>query len=548
MDKKKILFCTEASFLPTGYGVYSREVLSRLYENPNFEVAELSCYTDSSNLEFKNIPWLAYANKPLPDSPEMKEYRSNPSNEYGEFTFNTVCLQFQPDFVVDIRDPWVFEYQVRSPFRRFFHHVLMPTVDAAPQHPDWLDLFSQADGVFTYSEFGMEVLNNQSDKIKISAVASPCVSPDFHILEDQDKNRRELGIPEDLHVVGTVMRNQRRKLYPELFQAFKKLLQETERNNLYLYCHTNFPDVGWSMPELLMEFGLSTKVLFTYKCTTCNNISATFFKDAKSQCENCGNFTNNLAGLGNPLNNKELNKVYNSMDIYIQYANSEGFGMPQLEAAKSGTVVLSVDYSAMSSVIKNINAIPITVNNFYKECETGCYRANPNEKSLLDSLKVLIEKSRLELAEMGERFSFNVQLSYDWDKTCEKWADYFTKTPTLERGSSWLSPIEILEPMPLNARLESPRDRVDFLIAGVLRRPDLIGGYLWRRLLRDLTYGNRLENAGGEFYFNEHHIKDQVRSIEFDYEKAYKEMLDLREYYNIWETHRSKFITNNNSR
>lgn len=61
-----------------------------------------------------------------------------------------------------------------------------------------------------------------------------------------------------------------------------------------------------------------------------------------------------MVGIANPISDEELANVYKCFDIYVQYANSEGFGMPQLEAANSALPVISVDYSAMSSVVKNI--------------------------------------------------------------------------------------------------------------------------------------------------------------------------------------------------
>ena len=34
-----------------------------------------------------------------------------------------------------------------------------------------------------------------------------------------------MGLDPDCKIIGTVMRNQRRKLYPDLFEAFKKFLR-----------------------------------------------------------------------------------------------------------------------------------------------------------------------------------------------------------------------------------------------------------------------------------------------------------------------------------
>lgn len=538
MNKTRVLMCTEASFLPTGYAVYSKELLSRLHANPLLEVAELSCYTDINNPLYRAIPWQAYANKPPENSQDMIAYNSSVPNKYGEFTFNTVCMHFRPHFVIDIRDPWMFEYQIRSPFRKFFKHILMPTVDAAPQNPEWLDWFSEADGVFTYSEFGLETLQEQSNTINLLGVASPCASSDFQILPNKADNRLVHNIPNDIYVVGTVMRNQPRKLYPDLFKSFRNVLDQTDREDVYLYCHTNYPDVGWEIPDLLMEFNLSNKVIFTYKCKNCSNVSTSFFRDSICQCSNCGHFQNSLAGLGNSLNDAELNKIYNLFDIYVQYANSEGFGMPQLEAAQAGNIVVSVDYSAMSSVIKNIGAYAVPILHYSRESDTGCYRAIPDNDVFQEILIKLISKSRDQLNREGKNISDLTKVVYNWDRTAQAWENYFVNTENLPDHLTWESPITIQGPARFNPTLVHPKDQANFLIAEVLRRPDLVGRYLWRRFMKDLTYGRRLDNSDGNFYFNEHHIKDQIRATNFSYEDAYNEMVRLRMYYNTWEENR----------
>lgn len=414
----------------------------------------------------------------------------------------------------------------------------MPTVDAAPQNPEWVDWFAEADGVFTYSEFGAETLADQSNTINLLGVASPCASSDFQRLKNREDNRSEHSIPNDIYVVGTVMRNQPRKLYPDLFESFRRVLDDTGREDVFLYCHTNYPDVGWEIPDLLMQFNLSNKVLFTYKCKNCSNVSSCFFRDSICQCSNCGHFKNSLAGLGNPLTDVELNKIYNLFDIYVQYSNSEGFGMPQLEAAQAGNVVVSVDYSAMSSVIKNIGAYAVPVLHYSRESDTGCYRAIPNNEAFRKILTELINKSRNELHNEGKNISDLTKIMYNWDRTAKTWENYLISEETIPNHLTWESPISIQSPAAFNATLVHPKDQANFLISEVLRKPDLLGKYLWRRFMKDLTYGRRLDNSDGNFYFNEHHIKDQIRATPFSYEDAYGEMVKLREYYNIWEKNR----------
>lgn len=163
MRKRKILFVTEASFHPTGYSVYTKEVLARLSRNPEFEVAELAAFTGPEVEELKNVKWKVYPNIPPADNVEaMNAYNSNMSNKFGEFSFNQVLLDFQPDFVMDIRDWWMLEFEERSPFRNFFNWAIMPTVDAEPQNTQWIDTYSSADAVFAYSEFGRDTMISQS--------------------------------------------------------------------------------------------------------------------------------------------------------------------------------------------------------------------------------------------------------------------------------------------------------------------------------------------------------------------------------------------------
>ena len=117
MRRKKILFCSEGHFLPTGYSVYTNQILSRLAADPRFEVAELACYTDTEAAAKHQKDWLIFPNQPPKNAEDWEFYKSNPSYEFGDYTFNHVLLEFMPDFVMDIRDWWMFEFQQRSPFR-----------------------------------------------------------------------------------------------------------------------------------------------------------------------------------------------------------------------------------------------------------------------------------------------------------------------------------------------------------------------------------------------------------------------------------------------
>ena len=105
--KKRILFRNEASFLYSGYGKYGKEVMKRLHKTGKYELAEFATYGIVNDPRCKSIPWKYYANAPAKNDPRIQEYNKNPTNQFGEWRFERVLLDFKPDIVFDIRDFWM---------------------------------------------------------------------------------------------------------------------------------------------------------------------------------------------------------------------------------------------------------------------------------------------------------------------------------------------------------------------------------------------------------------------------------------------------------
>ncbi len=544
MRKKRILWVNEAHWQGTGYSVYAKEVLTRLNKVEEFEVAELATHATIEDARVSNSPWKVYPNKPLDSDPDFQSYLNSPSRIFGENTFNSVLMDFKPDIVMDIRDWWMFEFQQRSPFRNFFHWAIMPTVDAMPQNPMLINTFASADSVFAYSEFGRDTLLKQSDSINFIDIAPPCANKEvFDRVPDKKKHKDEMGLDSEIFLVGTVMRNQRRKLYPDLFKAFRMFLDETEDSRVFLYCHTFYPDIGWEIPQLLDDFGLNNKVLFGYKCKNCGDMTMDFYRDAMCHCNKCKQFKKKLIGVNNSIDSAELSKIYNTFDLYVQYANSEGFGMPQLEAAFCGVPVASVNYSAMESVIKNIGGTAMEPLALAMECETGCYRAIPDNNQLVSIIKN--ERCLSGRDDNGNAVYQLARNHYDWDKTAQVWIDHFKTVPMRDWSETYLSPIKVLEPatdMPNN--IVTTEDQVNYLFSHVLHRPDLIGGWFWSKVIKDVTFGYRVAPSEEDYYFNESHLPSQNKYQPYNMEGVVKDLTSMRKMWNELEIQRGQINAN----
>lgn len=540
-DKKRILLVTEFSQLPTGYGVYSNELLHRL-QAFGYEVAELACYVSDGDERIANVPWRVYPNRPLESSPDWAHYKACPTFELGEFTFNSVVLNFCPTHVLDFRDPWAFDYQNHSPFRQYFNWIISPTNDASPLNPDWIETFGEAEAVLTYSEFGRDVMLEQG-RVNFMGVASPGAAHVFYQYDTKRKNilRAQYGINPDAYVMGTVMRNQPRKLFPDLFKSFRAYLDRSERDDVFLYCHTAFPDVGWNMPELLVKYNLSNKVYFTYKCRNCGEVTAKLFSDTLTHCNKCHEFGCNIAGIGNGLETKELAEIYNLFDFYVQYSENEGFGIPLLEAAYCGLPIACTDYSSMESFVDNLSAIPLKVAQLSKEAATGREKAVPDNDSFVDVMYDLFSLSKDGLYDLGTQFSKRARLMYNWDKCAQVWINAIEAIPVKPYELTWGSQPIAVDPGPLVDNFMKPSEQAEYLIKEVLREPRFMYKGLWRRLVKDLTYRTTLPSSGS-LYFHEDYSKDTLRHKPFTFKDAYDAILTIRNHFNIWQDNRSKVM------
>ena len=313
--KTKVLACGEGSFLSSGYGTYMKNLLTELVKYEDLDIAEFACY-GKKNDRRHDSPWKLFHNMPESEA-EESAYGSNVINEYGNFKFNETLLKFKPDVVFDIRDHWHFIHEQNSPFRKHFNWLILPAVDAEPQNPDWINTFINAEGVLTYTNWNSEVLRKESNgRVNLLGAAPAAVDPAFFPLNNRQDIKRESGLSKYENIIGTVMRNQGRKLFPDLFESFSLFLNETKRNDVWLWCHTSYPDGnGWDFPYYLQKYDIGHRVLFTYQCLNCGKIEPKVFSDALSCCNSCGSDKCGMTNTSIGVTSENLSYIYNMFDI-----------------------------------------------------------------------------------------------------------------------------------------------------------------------------------------------------------------------------------------
>jgi glycosyltransferase involved in cell wall biosynthesis len=544
MSKKRILFVSDFSKLSTGYAVYTNELLDRLHATGKYELAELACYCPVNHPEIKTSKWKVYPN--LPDAQNRQElsmYESNPVAEFGEWKFEYTCLDFKPDIVCCIRDFWMDSYIDMSPFRRFYKTVMMPTVDATPQHSDWIDLYVSTDAVLAYNDWSLGVLRDEGGGlINLKGSAPPSANQDhFRFITDKKAHKRSFGLKDDTFIIGMVGRNQRRKLYPDFADSAVKLLEKLspeQRNKTYFYWHTAYPDLGWEIPLYLKNNGLGSRILFSYICNNCRFFHPSFYKDARAVCPRCktGNLTLPNTQIG--LQREELGSVVGIFDAYVQYATNEGFGVPLVEAAFCGVPIFANDYSAMTDVLTKLNGYRIK-NNLLYECETGRKLSMPDNNSLVEQLiKYINMPEAVRNRKRVETYNLAKQHYSSWETVAQKWMSVFDELP--ENSLSWNSQPIIIPPV---QQIPSPQEMPDekfvtYIIHQNLGNTRLVNKYIGLKLYRDLLWGRVNEAKFGGIYNEMSHMGYRPKYNIMDRNKLAGILNQIREKQNFWENQR----------
>jgi|LULM01.1.fsa_nt_gb glycosyltransferase involved in cell wall biosynthesis len=447
MNKKTVLVMAEAHYLNSGFGTYAKELLSRLHKTGKYNLVEFASY--GSLNDARDTPWLFISNLPANNNQdEHNLYNSSSSHQFGSWRFDKVCLDVKPDIVLSYRDPWMDDWISHSVLRPYFHWVWMPTVDSAPQRPEWINIFSQCDAILSYSEYGGRVLKQQGkESINWIGCASPGIDPSIYKPMPKMPHRQSMGIDPDCFIVGTVMRNQKRKLFFELMKAFRLFLDKAPpeiANKTYLYLHTSYPEkIGWDLSHGILEHRLGGKVLMTYICKACKNFFPHFFQDAIVKCQHCKQQSAVCPTVSLGLTIEDLAKIYNLFDIYAQYAICEGFGMPQVEASASGIPVAATDYSAMYDVVRLTKGYPIPVRTFFKEMETNAERAYPDNEAFADILVQFFQQTSQERMQQSIEVRKATLERYDWGRSIQVWEKYIDSYQPKNLQGHWNSPAKI---------------------------------------------------------------------------------------------------------
>ena len=218
----------------------------------------------------------------------------------------------------------------------------------------------------------------------------------FYKLSDEERNiaRAKYGF-QDKFIVGVVARNQGRKMLDRTIKAFKIFCKD--KPDAILFMHTDPMDRAgvFDIMSLIRREELQNRVIFS---------GMNFFKG---------------------FDYKQMNEVYNVMDVFLLTTSGEGFGVPIIEAMACQVPIVATNYTTTKELVID------TFAGYGVKLATEITGSWNVERGVMDDNDCSEKLTNLYMypklrEEMGINGKKAVDKYYSWDVVIEQWDKFFT--------------------------------------------------------------------------------------------------------------------------
>jgi glycosyltransferase involved in cell wall biosynthesis len=398
-SKIKILWLSDTPHRPSGFGIVSGEICSRL-SFLGYEIMMLGWWSAKQSESYAGIP--------VRRCPERPEYATLQLVKY--------INHFKPHFVIALGDiPWlsyltskpIIDSMTKSGSRLCLYFPIDGVLLDGRIPSEWINILKNVDIPITMSQFGLSAVTRSG----IEAIFIPhgCNTSTFAPPICKDTAKERLGY-QGKFVILSDARNHRRKLLPRLLDIVKLL--RIQKSKFVLHIHTNVdpeedPDVyRYDLLIDLAQLGLSSVVRLTK------------FQESQSF-----------------LPMVKLAELYAAADVHLLTSYGEGFGLPTLQAASSGVVPMACLHSANTELLGQ-HGFAITPESSTLD-EFGLVRGFIDRERAAAALLTLYNDSNLlrTMSHSARRFA----MDYSWETVIIRW-DQLLRMSFL-RSNCWPSNI-----------------------------------------------------------------------------------------------------------
>lgn len=419
----KIRLLAISDWADTGFGRVFKELLPRLAKTGLFEI--------------EVVAWCHNGDPDVYDEAKKQGVRIHmPHGKWGKETARAVANRWRPHVVLSLGDPWMIDWIQSLPTRETFAWVAYVPIDRDPISRSWCDILKNPDVLVLYSMWSKGVVEKAMPFRHPEFIPHGVDHEVFKPLGDSTREavRRMMKVPEGGWMAGMVCRNQERKQVPRFIAGFKAFncatrsddavrastcegerrwrcdgcphfRQDEAKKKTVAYLHMTMGDgsdpddgrgISWNIVELIDRYGLKGRIVVPPGLRVRKGIPS-----------------------------RELNQIYNALDLHVITSKREGFCLPVLEAMAAGVPNAVTDYSACAELVEAGGGAKVRVLTYVNEPHDEAEGAIVDVGALADVMDHFFADP-----DFGRRVGAGGRMfatELGWDSLVEPWVNVLSK-------------------------------------------------------------------------------------------------------------------------
>lgn len=436
-SKKKIFFHSCHSRQLSGFGKNCKNILKYLCETGKYDIVEYANSYKKNDPTLKSLPWRCIGSGPS-DPKEIARNNSDPDlskkMSYGLLNIDEVIKREKPDIYIGAEDIWALMELTNKPWWNKINCMIWTTLDSLPIFPEAINLGKKIQHYYTWASFASDELINKGVTHAKHLHGAVETKNFFKLPNDKKQLLRSNHQLSDEFIVGFVFRNQLRKSVPNLLQGFKLFKQKNKFNKPpKLLLHTGWHE-GWDITSLMIENGIDQNdVLTTYFCKNCKQYSIKPFTTRNEDCPFCqSKKTLSTITVKDGPTEKQLNEIYNLMDVYCHPFTSGGQEIPIQEAKLTELITLSTNYSCGTDMCKPDSGGFALDWSEFREQTTQFIKASTSPDSICRHLTKILKMDKKTKDNLGKKSRDFVIKNYSPQVVGKKLEEIISQMPKKE--------------------------------------------------------------------------------------------------------------------
>lgn len=365
----------------TGFARVTHSILEHLSKQHEVVVYGINYTGDPHPYPFKIYPAAAH----------------NPNDRFGIGRIQQIVETEKPDYFYCLNDIWI----VNQVWERIhllkgalgFKFIAYFPTDSERYPDQMLRYIKDWDFAITFTiEQAQRLMDHKVQPKQLGVIPHGLDQGKFFEI-DKKQARASLGLPQDKFIVFNGNRNQPRKMIDQTIKAFAEFAKD--KDDVLLYLNMGEKDLGWSVKDLF-----ETEM-------TRRNIDPT--------AKLC--LTPKINYMHAPPD-EQLNLIYNAVDVGINTANGEGWGLVPFEHAMCRKPQIVPNHTSCKDIWKD-KGLLIDVAAWITDKDLGVERGIVDYKHAAELLQTLYEDKGYYKRVADDCFEVTQNPSYRWDKIAE---------------------------------------------------------------------------------------------------------------------------------